>query len=47
MVYWLKKRGHEPTTELVAAVLGAAKRGNRVLTDDEINQVVKEHRAPA
>ncbi|HUH05700.1 MAG TPA: 2-isopropylmalate synthase [Kofleriaceae bacterium] len=47
VVYWLKKRGHEPTTELVAAVLGAAKRGNRVLTDDEINQVVKEHRAQA
>lgn len=45
VVYWLKKRGHEPTTDLVAAVLGAAKRGNRVLTDDEINQVVKEHRA--
>jgi 2-isopropylmalate synthase len=45
VVYWLKKRGHEPTPELVAALLGAAKRGNRVLTDDEINQVIKEHAA--
>ena len=44
VVYWLKKRGYEPTTELVAAVLGAAKRGNRVLTDDEIVAVVKDAR---
>ncbi|HWU91160.1 MAG TPA: LeuA family protein [Kofleriaceae bacterium] len=36
VVYWLKKRGYEPAKELVAAVLSAAKRGNRVLTDDEI-----------
>ena len=45
VVYYLKKRGHEPTPELVAAVLGAAKRGNRVLTDDEISAVIKSHRA--
>ena len=44
VVYWLKKRGYEPTKELVAAVLGAAKRGNRVLTDDEIVAVIKENR---
>src|SRR5215468_12592135 len=43
VVYWLKKRGYDPTKELVAAVLGAAKRGNRVLTDDEIIAVVKDH----
>ena len=41
VVYWLKKRGYEPAKELVAAVLGAAKRGNRVLTDDEIVAIVK------
>jgi 2-isopropylmalate synthase len=41
VVYWLKKRGYEPTTELVASVLGAAKRGNRVLSDDEIIAVIK------
>jgi 2-isopropylmalate synthase len=45
VVYYLKKRGHEPTPELVAAVLGAAKRGNRVLTDDEISAVIKAQRA--
>jgi 2-isopropylmalate synthase len=45
VVYWLKKRGYEPTKELVAAVLAAAKRGNRVLTDDEIVAVIKEHQA--
>src|SRR5882672_483680 len=41
VVYWLKKRGYEPTEALVAAVLGAAKRGNRVLTDDEIVAVIQ------
>lgn len=45
VVYWLRKRGIEPTPALVAAVFGAAKRGNRVLTDDEIHQIVKDHRA--
>ncbi|MFN0252200.1 MAG: LeuA family protein [Kofleriaceae bacterium] len=44
VVYYLKKRGHEPKPELVAAVLGAAKRGNRVLTHDEISAVIKAHR---
>ncbi|HLL23941.1 MAG TPA: LeuA family protein [Kofleriaceae bacterium] len=41
VIYWLKKRGYEPTKELVAAVLGAAKRGNRVLSSDEILAVVR------
>src|SRR5205809_71499 len=41
VVYWLKKRGYEPTQDLVAAVLGAAKRGDRVLTDDEIVAMIK------
>jgi 2-isopropylmalate synthase len=44
VVYYLKKRGHDATPELVAAVLGAAKRGNRVLTDDEISAVIKSQR---
>jgi 2-isopropylmalate synthase len=42
VIYWLKKRGYEPTKELVAAVLGAAKRGNRVLHDHEIVEVIKD-----
>ncbi|MBA3456791.1 MAG: 2-isopropylmalate synthase [Deltaproteobacteria bacterium] len=41
VVYWLKKRGYDPTKELVTAVLGAAKRGNRVLSDDEVIAVIK------
>jgi len=43
VVYWLRKRGIEPTAELVAAVLTAAKQGNRVLTDDEIGAVIEQH----
>jgi 2-isopropylmalate synthase len=45
VVYWLRRRGHEPTRDLVAAVLAYAKRSNRVLSDEEIAQVIKEHRA--
>jgi len=45
VVYWLRKRGFEPTKDLVAAVFTAAKRGNRVLTDEEILALVKEHRS--
>ena len=41
VVYWLKKRGYEPTKELVTAVLAAAKRGNRVLSNDEVVAVIK------
>jgi len=41
VIYWLKKRGYDATPEVVAAVLAEAKRGNRVLTDDEIRAVVK------
>jgi isopropylmalate/homocitrate/citramalate synthase len=47
VVYWLRKRGYEPTPELVAAVLAAAKRGNRVLSDDEVLEAIALHRAPA
>ena len=40
VVYWLKKRGYEPTRELVGAVLTAAKGGDHVLGDDEILAVI-------
>jgi 2-isopropylmalate synthase len=40
VIYWLKKRGYEPTRELVSAVLGAAKSGNHVLDDAEIGAVI-------
>lgn len=42
VIYWLKKRGYEASAELVAAVLGAAKRGNRVLSSDEIAAIIKD-----
>lgn len=45
VIYWLKKRGYEASAELVAAVLGAAKRGNRVLTNDEIAAIIKDIQA--
>ncbi|RMH38991.1 MAG: 2-isopropylmalate synthase [Deltaproteobacteria bacterium] len=45
VVYWLQKRGYEPTPDLVKTILTAAKRGNRVLTDDEVKQIIKEHSA--
>ncbi|HEX2690217.1 MAG TPA: LeuA family protein [Kofleriaceae bacterium] len=44
VVYWLKKRGYEPTPALVAAVLGAAKGGDHVLGDDEIAAVIDRTR---
>ncbi len=47
VVYWLRKRGVEPEPGLVGTVLAAAKRGDRVLTDEEIFQVIKEYRARA
>ncbi len=42
VVYWLKKRGYEPTKDLVGAVFNAAKRGNRVLAEHEVVAVIKE-----
>jgi 2-isopropylmalate synthase len=47
VVYWLQKRGYEPKKELVQTILAHAKRGNRVLTDEEVFQVIKEHNAGA
>lgn len=47
VVYWLTKRGFEPTRELVTAVLGAAKAGNRVLADAEVLALVHAHTGSA
>jgi 2-isopropylmalate synthase len=41
--YWLEKRGIPATPDLVETVLAAAKRGNRVLSDDEIRTIIREH----
>lgn len=43
VIYWLRQRGYEADDGLVKAIMAAAKRGNRVLTNDEVVQVIKEH----
>jgi 2-isopropylmalate synthase len=43
VIYWLTQRGFEPKPDLVKDLLAAAKRGNRVLTSEEIRQVIIEH----
>lgn len=40
IVYWLRKRGFEPTSERVATVRALAKRGNRTLEEAEILAVL-------
>jgi 2-isopropylmalate synthase len=41
IVYWLKVRGIEPDEKLVDEVFRAAKQHNRVLTDEEVEELVK------
>lgn len=43
VIYWLQRRDIEPAKDLVDTILSAAKRGNRVLTDEEIFQIIKQH----
>jgi 2-isopropylmalate synthase len=43
VIYWLSQRGYDPTADLVAGLLGAAKKGNRVLTTEEIRHILKDH----
>ncbi|WP_428264417.1 LeuA family protein [Haliangium sp.] len=45
VVYWLAQRGIEPKPELVTAILASAKRGHRVLSEDEVRQVIKEFKS--
>jgi len=42
--YWLRKRSIEPSEELVAAILQAAKGTSHILSDDEVMAVVKRVR---
>ena len=46
VVYWLRQHGHEPTSELQAAVFRAAKEARRVLTDGEIETVIQRAQRP-
>ena len=40
VIYWLKKRDLEPKKEWITAIFTKAKSSNRMLTDDEICQVI-------
>jgi 2-isopropylmalate synthase len=44
VVYWLRKRRLDPEPALVKRILQVAKSGDRVLTEDEVNQIIKDHR---
>ena len=44
VVYWLRKRHVEPEAALVKNILGVAKATDHILTEDEVNQVIKEYR---
>ncbi len=45
VVYWLRKRGFEAEPELVRRILGVAKSGDHILTEDEVKQVIKDYKA--
>jgi 2-isopropylmalate synthase len=42
VIYWLEKRGIEPTEELVEKIFARAKQANRLLTDAEILDICRE-----
>src|SRR5438067_1244341 len=41
--FWLEKRHIAPEPALVAAILDRAKRSNRILTEQEVMEVVRTH----
>ena len=43
IAYWLKVRGIEPEEKLVDEIFRAAKQHNRVLTDEEVEELVQSH----
>jgi len=43
IVYWLKTRGIEPDQELVGEIFNMAKKHNRVLTEEELEELIKAH----
>src|SRR5512143_160300 len=45
VVYWLRKRSIEPEPALVKRILGVAKSGDHILTEDEVRQIIKDYRA--
>jgi 2-isopropylmalate synthase len=45
VIYWLRKRRIDPEPGLVKRILQVAKSADHLLTEDEVFQVIKEHRA--
>lgn len=43
VIYWLRSRGIEPTELLVASIFDRAKKHNRVMTDDEVSEIIASH----
>jgi 2-isopropylmalate synthase len=43
VTYWLKKRGIEPSKEVVDAILAKAKTSDHILEDDELLAIVREN----
>jgi hypothetical protein len=41
VVFWLQKRGYEPSDELVDRIFARAKSSATVLTETEINELVE------
>jgi 2-isopropylmalate synthase len=41
IVYWLKVRGIEPRKEIVDEIFRIAKQHNRILSDEEIEEIIK------
>jgi 2-isopropylmalate synthase len=42
VIYWLEKRGIEPTEELVEKIFARAKQADRLLTDAEVLDICRE-----
>jgi 2-isopropylmalate synthase len=45
VIYWLRKRHIEPDAALVKQILGAAKATDHLLTEDEVQLIIKEFRS--
>ena len=43
VIYWLRKRRIDPDPTLVHEIMAAAKSTDHILTEDEVNQIIKEH----
>ncbi len=41
VVFWLERHGYDPADAVVQAVFEAAKASARVLTDDEVHEIVR------